>query len=287
MNQARMIALRLAQEPIVGFLLLGLVIFGVDRTISGAPAGDASRVTRIMVTASQQAALRTAFRAENGREPEAGELQTRLDRWIDEQVLYREALALGLDRKDLIVHRQLTQKMRLLLDNTASLPEPEEAALQAWLDRHPERYGHPGTVSFQHVFLSRGRHGNALATEAQRIAAQLALAPADFVGLGDAFLSGQVITDASATQLRRDFGPEFAEQLQAAADGRWSNPIPSGFGLHFVRTTARTDFRPAQLHEVAERVRQDYRSAQREAQTRQALDRLRQQYQVEIEGAAG
>src|SRR6185295_2323909 len=103
------------------------------------------------------------FRAERGRDPDAAELQTRLDRWIDEQVLYREALALGLDRKDVIVRRQLTQKMRFLIEDATMPAEPSTAELQAWLEQHAERYGQPSTVSFQQVFLSRGRHGADLA----------------------------------------------------------------------------------------------------------------------------
>lgn len=278
---------KLAREPITAFVLIGLAIFAADRLLVSASDGQNNGTSRIVVTATQQAALREAFRAESGREPDTQELQARLDRWIDEQVLYREALALGLDRRDLIVHRQLTQKMRLLLDSSAPLPEPDQAQLQSWLDQHQARYAHPGTVSFQQVFLSRGRHGAKLATEAAKLTTQLAAAPAEFVGLGDAFLTGQVIADANAAQLRRDFGPEFAEQLPQQPEGQWSAALPSGFGLHFVRITARTPGRPAQLHEVAERVRVDLRAAQRDQHSRQALDRLRQQYQVEVEGGAG
>lgn len=273
-------------EPLTKFLLLGAVIFAADWLLT---AGDPQsyQSSRIVVTASQQAALRAAFRAENGREPEATELRARLDRWIEEQVLYREALALGLDRKDLIVHRQLTQKMRLVLDNTSPLAQPTEAELRAWLEQNPNRYGHEPTLSFEQVFLSRGRHGAALQIEAERIGTQLATTPGQFVGLGDAFLTGQVVTEATATQLRREFGPGLADSLQDVPEGSWSGPLASSFGLHFVRVTGRAPFRRASLNEVAERVRLDFLAAQRELLTRQALDQLRRRYQVEIEGVAG
>lgn len=285
MARFRQILLILRREPLAKFLLLGLVVFAGDRLLSGA-SGD-NDAARIVVTASQQTALRDAFRAEHGRAPAAAELQARLDRWIEEQVLYREALALGLDRKDLIVHRQLTQKMRFLLENTISPANPSAGQLQAWLEQYPQRYGHQPTFSFEQVFLSRGRHGAALREEAARIGAQLASLPSEFAGLGDAFLTGQVVTDADPVRLRREFGPGFARALQAMPEQTWSGPALSSFGLHFVRVTRRTPFRPASLNEVAERVRLDYQTAQRERFSQQALDRLRQRYKVEIEGAAG
>lgn len=274
------------REPLARFLLLGLAIFAVDRFF-GSGTGVGQNPGHIVVTATQQSALAEAFRAEHGRPPRADELQARLDHWIDEQVLYREAVALGLDRRDVIVQRQLTQKMRFLIEDTMPATEPSEAELQVWLDQHAERYGHPSTVNFEQVFLSRGRHGDRLASEAARIKQQLHQDPAGFVGLGDAFLVGQVVTEANGDRLRRDFGAGFAEALQPLQQGDWSGPVASSFGLHLVRVTGRGNFRRATLAEVGGRVRVDYLLAQREAENRRALAELRGRYRIEIEDAAG
>jgi hypothetical protein len=279
---------RWLDEPLCRFLLLGLAILAADRLITGSagmPGG--SQDPRIVVTAGRQAALAEAFRAEHGRAPRPDELQATLDRWIDEQVLYREALALGLDQRDVIVQRQLTQKMRFLIEDATLLPEPTAAELQDWLDRHPGRYGHGARVSFEQVFLSRGRHGERLAAEAERVARQLRTQPGAFVGLGDPFLVGQVVANADAARLRSDFGPGFEEALAQLQPGEWSAPVNSSFGLHLVRVTERRPFEPARLDEVSDRVRLDYQLAQREARNRATLAQLRARYRVEIEGAAG
>ncbi len=280
--------LRWAREPLCRFLLLGLAILAVDRVLTAGNAGDHDAL-RIVVSAGRQAALAQAFQAEHGRAPQPEELQALLDRWIDEQVLYREALALGLDRRDVIVQRQLTQKMRFLIEDDGLLPEPDAGELQAWLEQHPERYGRAPTVSFEQVFLSRGRHGERLAQEAERIAGQLQQSTQAFVGLGDPFLVGQVVSQADAARLRRDFGPGFAEALTTLPLGRWSPPLASGFGLHLVRVTAREPFRPALLADVATQVERDWRLAQREARNRAALAELRTRYRIEFEdtGRAG
>jgi peptidyl-prolyl cis-trans isomerase C len=278
---------RWLDEPLRRFLLLGLVLLVLDRSFGGHASVEDDGGVRIVVSASRQAALAEAFRAEHGRRPQPEELQARLDRWIDEQVLYREALALGLDRRDVIVQRQLTQKMRFLIEDSTLLREPMQAELQTWLEQHSQRYGQGPVVSFEQVFLSRGRHGGQLQAEAARVAAQLQREPQAFVGLGDPFLVGQVVTAVDAARLRREFGAGFYEALAELPPGEWSGPVASGFGLHLVRVTERAPFKPAQLAEVADRVRLDYRLAQREEQNRAALAQLRARYRVELEDSAG
>lgn len=275
-------ARRWRQEPLLWFLLIGLAILGIDRWRVGPTEADDER--RIVVSHSRQATLAAAFRDEHGRAPQAAELQAMLDRWIDEQVLYREALALGLDRRDVIVQRQMTQKMRFLIEDETLLPEPAPAELQAWLEAHPERYGRAPTVSFEQVFLSRGRHGERLAQEAARISEQLQREPQAFVGLGDPFLVGQVVTRADDNRLRRDFGPALVEAVARLPTGQWSQPLASAFGLHLVRVIAREPFERAVLSEVADAVRRDWRQAQRETRNAAALSQLRARYRIEFEG---
>ncbi len=271
------------REPLVQFLVIGLLILGVDRFFgqrSQAAFGDASR---IVVTASQQATLAEAFRVERGRAATPDELRAVLDRWIDEQVLYREALALGLDRRDPIVQRQLTQKMRFLIEDSSVLPEPTQAELQAWLDHHSEKYGRPPTLSFEQVFLSRGGRGDKLNEDATRVMQQLKAAPEQFAGMGDPFLLGQNLANADARHLRASFGEGFAEAVTKLPVGKWSGPVSSSLGLHIVRVTGRGAFQPARLEEVAERVRVDYRLARREELNREAMARIRARYHVEFQ----
>ena len=271
-----------AREPLTLFVALGIILFAADRLLNGAPQ-PIGESTRIVVTASQQSTLREAFLAENGRYPTTDELQARLDRWVEEQVLYREALARGLDRKDPIVHRQLTQKMRFLLEDANTPPVPTDAELQTWLDQHAARYGKPSRISFQQVFLSRGRHAAHLQADAAQIQQALSASPDAFIGLGDPFPLGQEISDASAVQLRREFGAAFASALQNLPASKWSPPITSGLGLHLVRITAVHDFEPVALDRVRQQVLTDYRLAQQERAIQRAIERLKQKYRIEFE----
>ncbi|MES2489654.1 MAG: peptidylprolyl isomerase, partial [Pseudomonadota bacterium] len=239
--------------------------------------------THIVVTATQQEALREAFRAELGRNPTAEELRTRLDRWIEEQVLYREALALNLDSKDAIVHRQLTQKMRFLLDDGAVIPTPDDAQLQSWLDQHMPRYGKPAIVSFEQVFLSRGQRGEQLQSDAALISKELAAQPDKYLELGDPFPLGQEIKNLNAVELRREFGAGFMQALQTQPQSQWSAPIASGFGLHLIRITSRSDFQPVKLSDVRQKVLNDYLADEHARSIQQAIDQLKKKYRIEYE----
>lgn len=275
----------LLREPLTLFLLLGLGLFAADRVINGAPATRTDDA-RVVVTDLQQQALRTAFREEHGRDARPDELQVRINRWIDEEVLYREALALQLDRKDVIVRRQLTQKMSFLLQDAAELPTPSDADLQAWLDQNPQRYGQSATLSLQQVFLSRAQRGRELNEQAATIGLRLASNPNAYAQMGDPLSTGSELTRADPTQLRREFGLGFAQAVQQLKTGVWSGPVPSSLGLHWVRVTERHDFAPAKLENVREAVLTDHRVAQQETQLRRGLDRLRRKYGVEVEGIA-
>lgn len=133
------------------------------------------------------------------------------------------------------------------------------------------------------MFLSRGEHGNALQSESARIGALLGQSPDRFQELGDLFPLGQVIPPTGQVQIRSDFGAGFFESLQSLKTGVWSGPVLSSLGLHWVRITARGEFQPAQLADVRQQVLTDYQTAQHERLMRQAIDRLKLKYRVDVE----
>lgn len=199
--------------------------------------------------------------------------------WFEEEVLYREALARGMDEGDLIVRRRLVQKMRLLLETAADVREPDAAALQAWIDAHPARYGELRRISLEHVFLSRSLRREQLAAEAAALAARLrapaaALAP---LPAGDPHPAGSAMADAGPRDLQRVFGAALAAQLAELALGEWQGPLRSALGLHFVRIHAR-EATPPQLAAVRERALRDHLLEQRRTQTELALADLKARY---------
>lgn len=268
---------RLAAEPLVHFVGLGLLLLGAQalrRSISPSPE-------RIRLGRDEQAGVAADLARRLGRAPTADEHRAAVSRLIDDEVLVREALRRGLDQGDVIVRRRLIQKMELLAEALAPAPAPTDAELLALRDRSAARYREPARVALEHVFVSRDRNG----PEAPRRAAvlrQRLVAGEPPAALGEPFPHGAALGLLKESQLAGIFGAELARAALALPPGAWSAPLPSSYGLHVVRVTAREEPRLPALDELRERLIVDLRDAQRDERRRSALDALRARYTVEL-----
>ncbi len=210
-------------------------------------------------------------------------------RWLEDEVLYREALARGLDDGDLIVRRRLAQKMRLLLETGVDVAEPDADTLRRWVDTHAERYGGFTRLSLDHVFLSRAQHDTGLEQDAERVAARLrAAAGADedaFAALSDPHPASTRIDNASRRDTERLFGKALAQQLASVPEGGWQGPLSSALGLHFVRIRSR-QWQTPDYSAVQVRARRDYLIEQRRLRTQDALNALMSRYGVAAAGSS-
>lgn len=264
---------RARREPWVHFLLIGAALVLLHRLVAPRPPGR-----RIDAGATVVDGLRQEYRRRTGALPNADEERALVQRYVDSEVLYREALAEGLDRGDLIVRRRLVQKMEFLLEAEADAQKPSDAALAALLRDERPRLRHPARLTFEQLFVARDRHADARA-EAERLRARLE-AGDDPARLGDPFPRGRRFTMVSAREIAGIFGPAFADAVAALPDGTWSAPIASSFGLHLVRVSARAAARPPTLDEVRAPLTQLWIERQRAALLRAGIARLRRRYEV-------
>jgi len=268
----------LAREPLVHVLVLGALLVLVHHRLSPPAAGK-----EIVVTAEALNGLRQDFRRRSGRAPTAAEEQSMVERFVDDEVLVREGLALGLDRGDIIVRRRLLQKMEFLLESTDALPTPTDAELHATLAAHPERYTTPERVSLTHVFVSHERHQERTADEAAMLRDALARG-GDPATLGDPFLHGRTLVLRTRDEIAAQLGAALAGRIMALPLDTWSEPLASPFGLHVVKVTERRPAEVATLDSVRDQVLGDWRAEQRRALDRTALERLRSRYVVTVAG---
>lgn len=256
----------LRSEPLVHFALAGLLLFGAHAALSS-PAGDPLVVDRARVDATAGALARR-----HGRPATAAEVAAALRTELDEDRLYHEALALGLDRDDPIVRRRLIQKLRFVHEDLATTDLPDDAALLALRDADPARYTIPERLAVTHVLAATGRHPDPRAA-ASALRDSL-LAGADPSGLGDPCVHGQRFAARTRAAYAGMFGDAFANALEDMPDGTWSI-VPSSFGWHVVRVDVRTPPTLPDLAAIRPRLHADWEAARRDDGARAALTELR------------
>jgi hypothetical protein len=256
---------------------MGIVLYALSSNVSGW-LGSASDLIRL--SSGDLAVLQASWEQQWGRPPTADELEGLVERQVREEVLYREAIALGLDRGDTIVRRRLAQKMEFLAAGSADGAVPRDDELQAFLEQHSQRFRVPGRVSFEQIYFGRDRHGQELAAVAtQALEALRAGAVVD----GDRFLlprHQQGLTDQRVNQV---FGQEFGDAVVGLEPGRWEGPIGSGYGLHLVWVEENRPGRAAALEEVREAVLREWQAERQDRQSQAFYRELRARYSVEIE----
>jgi hypothetical protein len=223
---------RLLREPLVHFLALGGVIFAIFGR-GGSDAGIADR--QIVVSEAHIERLAEGFSRTWHRPPAADELDAQIRDYIREEVLYRTALALGLDKDDTIIRRRLRQKMEFLFED--AVPPPQETDLRAYLQAHPEKFRTQPLISFRQVFVSQTR-GAAAEADARQVLARLTSGAPDATNEGDPLLLGDDFSRMPLDRIAELFGDSFAQAVAQSAPGSWVGPLRSAYGLHLVLVTA-------------------------------------------------
>ena len=273
---------KLLHEPLVHFLLLGLLVFAGFRFTSRNEAGEPGK---IVVTQAQVESLVTGFTRTWQRPPTNLELEGLIREYIREEVCTREALALGLDKDDSVIRRRLRQKLEFISDSVASQADPTEEQLQQYLQAHANSFRGERQFTFSQVYLDPQKHGENLSRDINQLLAQLRLAGSrpDLSKLGDSLLLEQSFEAVSVGEVSKQFGEKFAANLVELPVGEWSGPIESGYGLHLVIVTNRKDGSLPALADVRETVKRDWVNAQRSETNEKFYQALLKRYTVTIE----
>ena len=277
--------MKLLREPLFHFLILGaglFVLFGLVDDSEG------QRTDRIVVTAGQIEWLAERWTRTWQRSPTPAELDALVEDHIREEVFYREALAMGLDRDDMIVRRRMRQKIEFLTDDFVAAVEPTEEQLRSYLADNAEQFRIDSSLSFDHVYFNLDRRGDAAYHDAEELLSRLETASSevDLAALGDAFLLPGEYRQASLSEIAGRFGREFAARLAELPVGRWVGPVESGYGLHLVLIRERTPGVAPALGDVRAAVEREWSTARRKEAAEAFYQGLRERYTVVVEAVA-
>jgi len=271
------------REPLVHFLLLGVVLFIAYGLVS--KPGSDDRLGKITVTQGQIENLVSGFAKAWQRPPTSEELAGLVRDLVREEVYCREAMALGLDKDDTVIRRRLRQKMEFISDDIAAISEPTDADLNAYLHAHADRFRAEQTFTFSQVYLDPEKHGENLGRDISALLAQLNQAGghADAPALGDSFLMEHTFTATPTSEISKQFGEKFAAKLGELSPGTWQGPVESGYGAHLVFLSERTEGRIPTLAEVRDDVRREWANSGRLELNEKFYQELLKRYTVTIE----
>ena len=302
-------------RPLAHFLWIGLALFALDRGLAPEPPPEP-----VVIAGERVEELRSAFLLRSGRAPEAGELDGLLQAEVNDELLYREALALGLDRddpvvqrrlvqnmrfagadpergaaslyeealelgmdrSDPVVRRRLVQRMRLSIEAGALTPAPTDEELRAHYDASQDRYRSEARIALVQLYFDGDPPGEAEAAR-ERLTREVPDAASD-PELGDAFLHGSEQPPQSERELGRRFGPDFARAVFALPVGSWQGPVRSAYGEHVVFLRTHTPEAQRSFEEVRAEAEHAVLAERRRQALATALARLREGVEVVVAG---
>lgn len=270
------------REPLLHFLAIGLLLFLVYRVRHGDEAtGESPR--RIEITSDDLRQMQIAWIAQGRPALSPAELSGLVEERVHEEILYREALELGLDENDTIVRRRLAQKMEFLFEDVAALREPTTEDLETWHREHPEHFALPPRATFRHLWFSPDRRGPRTRDDAAAVLAGASGKSIDWTrdeAGSDPFMFADYFGDDPLDAVARMFGPDFANSLFGLAPGAWSGPIESGYGWHLVFIDSMTPARVPPLEEVEAAVKSDWIEDQRTRMREAAYAAMKSRYEI-------
>jgi peptidyl-prolyl cis-trans isomerase C len=280
---------RLLREPLVHFLLLGAILFGVYASVQRG-RGDVEQSKQIRLTIDDFSQLVLIFQSQWRRDPTPEELRLLVEDKVREEVLYREALALGLDKNDTIVKRRMAQKMQFLAEDVAAAREPASEELGTWYEANRDQFALPPRISFRHLYFSPDRRGTRARDDAAAALTKLAGQPEDSnlaATLADAFMFQEYYRDRAPEFLGKEFGPNFALAVAKLAPGSWQGPVESGFGWHLVFVDTLIPGRVPAFEEAEAEVRKAWLAEQKVQAWEKAYLDMRAKYTVPLPAPPG
>lgn len=275
---------RLLREPLVHFLLLGAILFGVYAYAERGRA-SAEQPKQIRLTLDDLSQMVLVFRSQWRRDPTPEELRSLVEDKVQEEILYREALALGIEKDDTIVKRRMAQKMQFLAEDVAAAHEPSREELGTWYEANRDQFALPPRLGFRHLYFSPDRRGAHAREDASAALTRLAGQPEDSniaAALVDTFMFQEYYRDRAPEFLGKEFGPGFALAVIKLPPGSWQGPVESGFGWHLVFIDTLIPGRVPAFEEVEADVKTAWLAEHKALAWQKAYQDMRAKYTVQL-----
>ena len=258
------------REPLVWFVLIAAILFGADQYLN-------KQNDQIIVDSAVRQRLATLWETQTGNAAKPKEIDSLVQSWLKEEIVFREAMRLGLGRDDTIVRRRLIQKLSFLSEEVGvnTNAETTQDVLSSYYYAHQDRYVTETRYSFFQIFFSSME-------KAEQHLGIFSTIPEKWQLLGESSLLNQSYKEITYAVARRDFGSEFARTLQTLVvdDEGWQGPIKSSYGYHFVLIAEVKPEQQLPFDKARARVALDYADQQKSSSQADYYDSLLEKYEV-------
>ena len=283
----RLALARLTREPLLHFLLIGVALFVVYSWMHHGQRG-VEPSHEIALSFDELRTMDLYFESQWHRQPTGDEFNAMLENKIQEDILYREGLSMGLDKDDIIVKRRMAQKMQFLAEDVATAHEPSTDELRTWFAKNTEKFALPSRATFRHLFFSFDKRGQKARADADAALVKLSGQPESTTlaaTLADPFMFQDYYADKPPVELAKEFGPTFAVGVFKLKPRSWQGPIESGFGWHLVFVDSVIPGHVPAFEEIEPEVKTAWLGYQKEKAWREAYARMRARYTVLLPAA--
>jgi peptidyl-prolyl cis-trans isomerase C len=275
---------KLFKEPLIQFLILGAAIYGAYALL-GAPEDD-FRDTTIVVDSNRIDSMISEWESRWNRPPSRQEMDALIQQYIKEDVLYRQAVAMGLNKDDPVMRRRMAQKLEFLTSDLSAMQVPAQGELEQFFTEHQQSYRDPDRISLSHIYFDPDKREGATLIDAEATLARLKEKgePGEEISeLGDRFMLQSFFDSATELDIRRQLGSGFSEVVMGLEPGQWFGPVMSGYGVHLVYIYDRFAAPPPVFENVQARVLEDWHAQKREQFNAQFLENLKSRYEIVID----
>ena len=267
--------IRILKQPIALVIVIAVGISILYQLVSNYYEESSRQIT---VSAEQVQILKESFTKTWNRAPTESELSAQIENFVKDEVFYRQAVDLGLDKSDPAVKRRLRQVVELMLDDYANV-YPSEDQLRQYLDQNPDKFRLDPRISFRHEYFAQADRQQAVdlltrlnegSIDQETIRSSMLMIPSEF-------------DDQSKSEIERTFGMEFTTSLFELEPGEWQGPVMSAYGWHLVKISQVTPGKVPDLDQIWDQVEREWSFARKQELKDEQYQRMKQKYQVEVE----
>ncbi len=275
---------RLFTEPLIQFLMIGACIYGAY-AMFGTPEEN-FRNTLVHVDSKRINGFISEWESRWKRPPTRQEVDGLIQSYIREEVLYRQAVDMGLNEDDPVTRRRMAQKLEFLTSDLAMMVQPEEGELEAYFKENQSSYRQPDRISFSQVYFDPDAREDTTLDDAATVLAQLQAAGVpDEASLqaGDRFMLQNSFQSASETDVARQMGSGFAGSVMKLQAGQWHGPVFSGYGVHLVYVSDKQISPAAVFEDVEAIVLENWQIEKRVQFNADFLESLKSRYEIVLD----